>query len=138
MRIALVTLSIATLCVAGYALMGIRERRASPTIDVNGGIVFDAGTVRGTQPVTHTFKIDNPNPFTIGLSTPQAGCTCTTASVSMWSIPPHGSASVTLKVDPEDGNLSGSASIVTTHNGRHVETELFVTGQVAGKGTASH
>jgi len=129
MKLTIIVLTIVTILAAACFAKALQDRYATPTVQVSGGEVFDAGSIDGTQPVTHTFRIVNPNRFVEGISAPQPGCSCTTATASASTIPPHGTVDVTLRVDPENGNLSGSASIVTSHAHKTLETMLLVTGE---------
>ena len=122
------TLTILSVVLACWTWSVFRQRNAAPTVDIVGGVVYDAGIVGRGRPVVHTFVVSNPHPFPIGLSAPTAGCACTTATSSSSVIPPNGRVQVTLTVEPEDGKLSGSASIVTTHGAERAETWLMVTG----------
>ena len=125
-----IALCIAVVMVlAGYAVRQLEQRNVLPNVHIVGGTVYDGGTLADGATLTHTFRVENLHSFALGLEAPTAGCTCTTATVSASSIPPHGAADVTLRVEPEDGKFNGSASIVTTHGGKSAETWLIVTGK---------
>lgn len=79
----------------------------------------------------------NYDPFSLNLEAPSVGCTCTTATVSASRIPAHGTADVTLHVEPENGKFSGSASIATSYAGKSAETWLMVTGESLAAKTQS-
>lgn len=121
----------------GYIAWDLYRISQQPNVTVVGGVAYDAGEVSSKRPIVHIFKIVNPHSFAVGILTPMAGCTCTTATTSVDIIPPNGTAQITLIVDPEDKNISGSASIVTTYGRKAVETWLFVTGKTES-GKAPH
>lgn len=129
MRYSIALLATITVIFFGHALWQIQQRNALPNIQIDGGEVYDGGTVAVGSSLVHTFRIKNPHPFALNLEVPSAGCTCTTATVSASHIPAHGTADVILHVEPENGKFSGSASIVTTHAGKSAETWLIVTGK---------
>jgi len=129
MRYYITLLIVVTVILIGYATWQIQQRNALPDVHVVGGEVYDGSTVAAGVVLMHTFRVENPHSFALGLEAPTAGCTCTTATVSASSIPSHGSAEVTLRVESEDGKFSGSASIVTTHRGKSAETWLIITGK---------
>jgi len=122
----------ATLATLGYGSYVLSTAAVAPTVQIVGGNVARLGSTPFNQPITHEFKIINPHPFAIGLFAPQAGCACTTATASASSIPAHGLARVVLHIDPEDGAVGGSASIVTVHGKLSTETRLFVTAIMSG------
>lgn len=129
MRYLTPVLSVLTIVLLGCAGWQFLQSRMEPAVVVTGGEVFDAGKVASGKSVTHVFKVENKNSFSVGLAAPVAGCTCTTATVSSSVIPAHGFADVTLHVEPEDGAITGSASVTTWHGSKSVETVLFVTGE---------
>ena len=129
MRYYVALLTVITVILIGYAVWQMQQRNALPDVHVVGGEVYDGDTVAAGAVLMHTFRVENPHSFALGLEAPTAGCTCTTATVSASSIPSHGAAEITLRVEPEDGKFSGSASIVTTHRGKSAETWLIVTGK---------
>jgi len=130
MRFATIFLTIITFMLAGYTWMRVRQQSETPDIRVIGGGVYDAGVVSANKTIVHRFKIINPHSFPVLLSTPDVGCSCTTALASAPVIPANGTATVTLSIEPEVGNLSGSVSILTEHNRLKSETWLFVKGKV--------
>lgn len=132
MRYYTIPLLIIIVVLFGYTLWQMKQRNALPNVQINGGEVYDGGTVAAGSSLVHTFRVRNPHPFALSLEAPSAGCTCTTATVSTSHIPAHGTADVTLHVEPENGEISGSASIVTTHAGKRAETWLIVTGKTQG------
>lgn len=105
-------------------------READPSVSVVGGNMYNAGAVRPGSAVVHVFTLANPHPYAMGLTTALPGCACTTAAASASSVPAHGRATVTLRVEPEDGQINGSAEFATTRGIERVETVLFVTGRV--------
>ena len=129
MRCFIALLTVVTVILIGYALWQIHQRSVLPDVHVVGGEVYDGGTIAASAALTHTFRVENPHPFALDLEAPIAGCTCTTVTVSASRIQPRGAAEVTLRVEPEDGKFSGSASIVTRHGNRSAETWLFATGK---------
>ena len=128
MRYITLTLGLLTLLLVGAIGWKIVQRYAEPSILVDGGEVFDAGKVLPNVAITHVFKVENRNSFPVGIAAPVAGCACTTASVSAQTIPSHGAVNVTLRVEPENGVITGSAEIITSHAGKNVATWLFVSG----------
>ena len=129
MRYYTIPLLIITVILFGYAFWQIQQRNALPNVQIDGGGVYDGGIVTAGSSLVHTFRVKNPHPFALYLEAPSAGCTCTTATVSTSHIPAHGTADVTLHVEPENGKFTGSASIVTTHAGKSAETWLMVAGK---------
>jgi hypothetical protein len=117
--------------VLGYGVRTAILRSAAPALVVSGGTLFDAGAVDSQRPVVHRFLLRNQNTFAVGLNTPASGCGCTTATVSTDHIAAGRSAYVTLSVESEEGKLTGSASIISTHGGQKAETWFFVTGRVS-------
>ena len=129
MRYFIALLTIFCVILSGYAIWQIQQRNALPDVHIVGGVVYDSSATMAGAVLVHTFRVENPHSFALGLEAPTAGCTCTTATVSASVIPAYGAADVTLRVEPEDGKLNGSASIVTTHGGKSAETWLIVTGK---------
>lgn len=102
---------------------------AKPTVFVKGGPVYFAGDVPYGQAITHDFYIENRHPFNMEISSPEVGCSCTTAKISSERIPPFGSACVTVSVAPESTtDVSGSALLESTHGKQSVQTWLAVSG----------
>lgn len=129
MRYYTALLTIVTLVLFGFAGWQMQERNASPDVHVVGGGVYDSGTIPAGVPLMHIFTVENPHSFALGLGASAVGCACTTVTVSASTIPPHGTAEVTLRVEPEDGKFSGSASIITTHKRKSTKTWLIATGK---------
>ena len=66
---------------------------------------FDAtsvniGDVKGQLPIEHTFRFVNLTPKTWTIRDVKTSCSCTTAALSQSRIPPGGSGSITVKIDP--------------------------------------
>jgi hypothetical protein len=131
MRGVLILLSIVVIAVVGFMLKARNDANSTPTVQVANGGLFDVGVVTGNSPIFHTFHVVNPHNFLIRLSSIEPGCDCTTVATTSMVILPNGSVEITLKVRPEDGNLSGSASFNTSHNGKTAETILFLTGTLS-------
>lgn len=135
MRLLTIMLSILTVGVLAYAGFKFKERSETPEIQVVGDTIYDAGVVSSKKPLVHVFKIVNPHAFPVTLQEPVSGCDCTKVSLSANAIPAHGSAAVTVSVEPEGKNINGSAAITAAYNGKHSETWLFVKGVPS---TAAH
>jgi RHS repeat-associated protein len=98
MRYAALILTLLVIGLLGGISWQIVQFRAEPSIHVDGGDIFDVGIVPADRPVSHVFKLENPNPFPLSVSAPVAGCTCTTATVSSATILPGGEVSVTTHI----------------------------------------
>ena len=129
MRYFIALLTAAIVILIGYAVWLTQQRNALPDVHIVEGGIYDGRTVANGAALVHTFKVENPHSFALGLEAPVASCACTTATVSASGIPAHGTAEVTLRVEPEDGKFSGSASVITTHGSKSAETWLIVTGK---------
>jgi hypothetical protein len=99
---------------------------SDPSVTVVGGDVYDAGIPAGGS-VIHTFTVLNPHPYPVALTSGLQGCACTTVTASASSISAHGSATVTLKVAAEDGDLNGAASFATSRGSASAQTLLTIT-----------
>ena len=129
MRYFIALLTIFCIILSGYAVWQVQQRNALPDVHIAGGVVYDSGATPAGKFLVHTFRVENPHSFALGLEVPMAGCTCTTATLSASIIPAHEAADVTLRVEPEGGKFNGSASIITMHGGKSTETWLIVTGK---------
>ena len=126
MRYTIALLTVFTVTLTSCILW---QRDALPDVYVAGGEVYDGGIISAGAPLMHTFTMENPHSFALGLEASAVGCACTTVTVSASIIPPHGTAKVTLRVEPEAGKFSGSASIITTHGRKSAKTWLIATGK---------
>jgi len=87
-------------------------------INTPAGTMFDVGSVPYPTVVKHTFKIENPNAYSVALSIPIIGCACTTAYPSSNTIPSHGVADVDVTVTPDElGQISAGVCTQVEHNG---------------------
>jgi hypothetical protein len=110
------------------------QTEQSPSVDVVGGPIFDAGSVNPNATVTHTFQIVNRHVYPLGVAIAEAGCTCTTASVASSVIPPFGSTKVTLHIDPEgEKEIAGSSMLVIWHEKQSLQLWLIVNGEAASQ-----
>ena len=107
----------------------IIEKTRNLVVDVPSGTTFDAKQSVFPTKVLHSFALHNPNLYPVALSIPIVGCACTTASVSTDTIPPFGSATVNVKITPDDpGEISAGVCARVEHNGKQTDTWLFVKG----------
>ena len=90
MRYFIALLTIFCIILSGYAVRQLQQRNTLSDVHVAGGTVYDSGAIATGAVLVHTFRVENPHPFALGLEAPTAGCTCTTATVSASIIPAHG------------------------------------------------
>jgi hypothetical protein len=108
-------------------------------INTPSGTICDVGSVPYPTVVKHTFKIENPNTYSVALSIPTIGCACTKAYPSSNTIPSHGVADVDVTVTPDEpGQISAGVCAQVEYNGKKVQTWLFVTGTAVKSPSKTH
>jgi len=88
---------------------------AAPRAAIQGKAVIDAGEVEPSQILEYDFVLRNDGDATLAISDLKPTCYCLSAKTDLWDVPPGGSATIRVRIDPSDfvGKVSKGIEIET-------------------------
>ena len=99
------------------ALLGVAAAPAcaAPRAAIVGERHIDAGKVEPGQVLQYEFTLRNDGDATLAIEDLKPTCYCTSARTDLWDVPPAGSTTIHVRIDPSDfvGDINKGVEIAT-------------------------
>ena len=106
---------VALIVAMGLLLGGAVTAGAVPRAEIQGKAAIDAGEVEPSQILEYDFVLRNDGDATLAIADLKPTCYCLSAKTDLWDVPPGGSATIHVRIDPSDfvGKVSKGIEIET-------------------------